>query len=353
MNKEEGNYYMINDEYSTTKIKSLEMDSASSYFYLIASSLKEDSAIHIIEVTSSDNMSNNVLTLLFDIILVDAVIFRHKGAFMLFGIGYEESLKLGKESVYFCQEIDIGPAKRGEFRPKLSLKSKKANFVGLEVMGDSVYVAACHEIYKYNLVDYRFEVFYELYKKKSSSEFLAIKADPKSKLFYVSQKNKILVLDDQLKNNITIEGAHDNHVNHIDVNINKHHQILSTANESFLKFWDIRNYSTPNLIVHDHHSLINGASFNPFYDQLVVYSMTNGSLVLYGANTISSSVLLKLKEDEPVPDNKRLKLYEAALDDYVSSICWSGQEAWNFGASSKNKCYFDLIPQKIKFETMF
>jgi hypothetical protein len=353
MNKEEGNYYMVSDGYVSTKIKPLEIESSSSYFYLIGSSIKENSAIHVVEVTTPENVSNSIVTLMFDFVLVDAIIFKFRGAYVLFGIGYEEELKLGRESLYFCQEIDIGPARRGEFRPKVSLKSRKANFNSLEVLGDNVYVTSDHEVYKYNLVDLRFEVFYELYKKKSSSRFLSIKADPKAKAIYVSQKNKILVLDENLKNNITIEGAHDNIVNHIDINVNKQHQILSTANENFLKFWDIRNPLAPNLVVHDYHSLINSASFNPFYDQLVIYSMTNGSLVLYGANSISSSVLLKLKEEETAPESRRLKLYEAALDDYVSSICWSGQEAWNFGASSKNKCYFDLIPQKIKFETMF
>ena len=353
MNKEEGNYYMISDEFASTKIKSLEMESSNSYFYLIASSLRGDSAIHIVEVSSPDNISSGLLTLLFDLILVDAVIFKHKGAFVLFGIGYEEPLKLGRESVYFCQEVDIGPARRGAFRPKLSLKSRKANFTALEVLGDSVFIAADHEIYRYGLADYRLEVFYELYKKQGSSRLLALRGDAKSRLLYVAQKNKILVLDEQLKGNTTIEGAHDNSVTHIDANANKQHQILSTANEGFLKFWDLRNYSSPNLVVHDCHSLINGASFNPFYDQLVVYSTTNGSLVLHGANSVSSSVLLKLKDEEPVPENRRLRLYEAALDDYASSVCWSGQDAWSFSASSRNKCYFDLVPQKIKFETMF
>lgn len=69
--------------------------------------------------------------------------------------------------------------------------------------------------------------------------------------------------------------------------------------------------------------MITSASFNHFYDQLVLYSVENGSLFLTGANSISSSIMLKLNENENIPENKLLKFYESALDDHINNISWN------------------------------
>ena len=69
--------------------------------------------------------------------------------------------------------------------------------------------------------------------------------------------------------------------------------------------------------------MITSASFNHFYDQLVLYSVENGSLNLTSANTISSSIVLKLEDNQKIPENKLLKTYECALDDYVNNVCWN------------------------------
>ena len=77
------------------------------------------------------------------------------------------------------------------------------------------------------------------------------------------------------------------------------------------------------MIVSEKSTLITGGSFNYFYDQLVLYSGENGSIFLQGANSISSSVALKLGEGEQTGENIKLKVYEGALGDSVGRVCWS------------------------------
>lgn len=81
--------------------------------------------------------------------------------------------------------------------------------------------------------------------------------------------------------------------------------------------------------------------------------MENGSLFLTGANSISSSIILKLNENEKIPENKLLKCYESALDNHINNISWNFQDAWIFGAVSDNKVYFDSVSQKTRFDVMF
>ncbi len=199
----------------------------------------------------------------------------------------------------------------------------------------------------------KLELFYELYEKQPQKTFNFFTPDSKNSRLYFGLGDNILILEEDLTNNFSIEDAHDLHINYLDVNSNKNHQILSTANECFLKFWDIRYSAMPNLILNEKSSLITSASFNHFYDQLVLYSTENGSLFLHSANSISSSIVLKLNEDEQIPENKGLKVYESALDDYVSNVSWNYQDAWVFGALSNSKVYFDSIQQNIRFEVMF
>ena len=55
----------------------------------------------------------------------------------------------------------------------------------------------------------------------------------------------------------------------------------------------------------------------------MLYSVENGSMFLTGANSISSQIVLKLNENEIIPENKKLKVYEGALDDTVNNVSWN------------------------------
>ena len=354
MNKEIGNYYNLKGDFQITKLNSIERDDQGSHYIILASSIKEErSEIHIIKIEENDNSIKTLVIFPIDHMLISAKVFNIKQKFFLFCIGYTSKLNIGKESLFFFQEIQLDKYNGDQINLKINPKYKKEDFLDLDCIDENVYLMSSYSIYRYNFVDLRLELFYELYDKQPMNIFKTMKADKKNKRLYLGLKNNILILEEDLGNNFSIEGAHDLRINHIDVNTNKNHQILSTANENFLKFWDIRYTSMPNLVVHEKSSLISSASFNHFYDQLVLYSVENGSLFLTSANSISSSVILKLNENENIPENKELKNYESVLDDYIKGVSWNSQDAWVFGAISNSKVYFDTIPQNIRFEVMF
>lgn len=353
MNKEEGNFYTFGENVAKTRIRSLPGEDNNSIFYIVATSPNGKSEVTVVEISEADFNPSCLLSLKIDLILTDALILKTKTAFLLFGIGYETDEKMGKESVYFTQEIDIVSGQKSEANVRPVLKSKKVNFTGLAASGDSVFVTSAFEVYRYSLNEMKMEPCFETPKKKWNAHLGPLRVDVKNKKIFLAQKNSLLMFDDQFQQTGFIEKGHDNSLSCVDLNVNRSGQLLTCANEPFVKFWDLRNPSRPNLIVEDHNALLCQASFNSFYDQLVLMASFNGSVSIFSANSVSSSVLLRTADEKQVPENKILKTFESALDDHVNSVAWSANDAWIFAAGAANKCYFDLMPQKIKFETMF
>lgn len=353
MNKEEGNFYTFGESVLKTRIRPLPSDESASLFYIVATSRTGKSEVAVVELSETDFNPTCLVSLRFDLIMTDALILKTKGAYLIFGIGHETEEKIGKESVYFTQEISVVSGQKSEANLRPVLKSKKINFCGVAAAGDAVFVWSAFEVYRYSLADMKMDPCFDAPKKKWNAPISAVRCDPKNKRVLVGQKSTLMVFDESFQLTGSIDKAHDNVVSCIDVNVNRAGQLLSCANEPFLKFWDLRNTSRPNLILEDSNTLVCQAAFNTFYDQLVLSATFNGSVAVHSANSVSSSVLLRGPDDKAVPENRRLKTFESALDDHVNSVAWSAHDAWIFAAGSANKCYFDLLPQKIKFETMF
>jgi len=86
-----------------------------------------------------------------------------------------------------------------------------------------VYLISEFSIYRFNFAELRLELFYELYEKNHSNTFKCIKTDKKNQRLYLGIKNSVLVLEEDLSNNFSVEKIHDLDVNSIDVNTNKNH----------------------------------------------------------------------------------------------------------------------------------
>ena len=67
---------------------------------------------------------------------------------------------------------------------------------------------------------------------------------------------------------------------------------MTTADEPFIKFWDVRNSRSPNYIFQDPHSMITSCAYNPNYDQLVLYTTSDGSFKLLLANSSKFQAIL-------------------------------------------------------------
>ena len=50
--------------------------------------------------------------------------------------------------------------------------------------------------------------------------------------------------------------------------------------------------------------------------------------------------------------DRLLKNFNNALDDVVTSTCWNSSNNWLFGGASKNKFYFNMVPQAVKYDVM-
>lgn len=353
MNKEEGNFYTFGEAVGKTKVRSLAGEEGASLFYLTSTSRTGRSELTVVEVSETDFNPACLLSLKFDLILADALVLKTKSGHLLFGIGYENAEKVGKESVYFAQEIELVRGQKSEALLRPVLKSKKVNFTGVAAAGDAVFVTAAFEVYRYSLAEMKMEAVWEAGRKKPGAQLGPLKWDPKNRRLIVSQKNGLAVLDESFQPVSLIERAHDNAVSCVDFNANRSGQLLSCANEPFLKFWDLRNPVRPNHLIEDHNSVICQGAFNSFYDQLVLSATLNGSVVVNSVYSVSSAVLLKGGDDRQTPENRKLKTFDSALDDHVNSVAWSAVDAWTFAAGAANKAYFDLLPQKLKFETMF
>lgn len=89
--------------------------------------------------------------------------------------------------------------------------------------------------------------------------------------------------------------------------------------------------------------------FNRFYDQLVLYSTSDGFLGLYEAISVSSAPVLDLDGEDNSNKDGFIKGYEGCLDDSIYSICWSAGDPWVFaGVNYKADIYFDLVPEAHK-----
>lgn len=353
MNKEGSIYYNLNGEFIHTKLFPVQAEQERPLYLLYGVSYKHENEIHLLEMCESDNSYKCLINIKVDMVITDCKTLNLKNKLFLIGVGMPSIQGPNEESCYFVSELNMKRIREGSFSPKINVKNRSGLIHAFDVIDEDVYMLSDYSIFKYNLNSMKFELFYDNYNKTGGQLFRCIKTDKKNRRLYVGQKNNILILDQSLQNNTTIRKAHDLPINNIDTNVNKNHQILTTANEQFLKFWDVRKVTEPNLIWTESKSLITNASFNSFYDQLVLYSLENGTIALNSANSISSSVVLKLNENEQIPENKNLKTMESALDDYVDSVTWNHQDAWIFGASSRNKAYFDIIGQNIRFDVMF
>lgn len=349
MSKEEGHYVTLPEQQVETRIYNFEIPFDSTLFLLTSSALKGESELAVVEVAKGQK-SPKVYSCATDVVLVNCKVFPIFGKLFLCGVGFDAADRVGRESVYFCQELDL--AARHEFRVKVAGKPRKGTLVDLDFLDDAVFFAGEFEVCRYSLAEMRLDVVFEQSDRKPTGRFRRIQTDRKSRRIYVARKNQVLVFDDAWKLVSTVDQAHELPVRALDLNPNKQHQILSAAGEPFLKFWDLRNLAQPNLVFSDATALVTSAAFNKTYDQLVLYGTDNGSLGLYCANSVSSAVVLRAA-DEPLPRDLVVHAYRSALDDCVDALSWSYQDPWVFGAFARNKGYFDFPPQHKRLDVMY
>ena len=175
----------------------------------------------------------------------------------------------------------------------------------------------------------------------------------------VSQDNRIRLLDWRTDTS-TPTGMTDSFVCHhvgvtsLDYNPNKPYVLATSGQDSFVKFWDLRLTKRPSLTVQGGHShWICDVQYNPFHDQLVLSSGTDGLANLWRFSSISSAPLLPTVEDNDSTGYANGKV--STHDQQEPSRCyWSQTDAWAYMIVSctDGKVSLNHVPSGEKYKIL-
>ena len=172
----------------------------------------------------------------------------------------------------------------------------------------------------------------------------------------------------------------------LDVNPNRLHFLLTAGDEGALRFWDSRKTTEPvqTLSRGGHSHWITKARFNPFHDQLVLTSSTDGLVCLWRATSVSSAPLsadadlalgldddpLGQRDDEDAQRAHNLarlraaslhrseqdglvKAYDEHRSESVFAVAWSAVDAWAFASISYDgKFFVRNVPSAEKYKIL-
>lgn len=167
-----------------------------------------------------------------------------------------------------------------------------------------------------------------------------------------------------------IESAHSQSVRDLDFNPNKQYSMATCGDDCLVKFWDIREPTTPVSVINDQHShWVWSTRFNPFHDQLVLSCASDSRVVLYNKSSISSEPFGHLvdddddldasdddggseKEEKVAISDGLIAVYEEH-EDSVYAVEWSAADPWSFASLSYDgRVVINKVPKKVKFEIL-
>eukprot|EP00933_Yihiella_yeosuensis_P034150 TRINITY_DN27683_c0_g1_i1.p1 TRINITY_DN27683_c0_g1~~TRINITY_DN27683_c0_g1_i1.p1 ORF type:complete len:385 (+),score=37.00 TRINITY_DN27683_c0_g1_i1:46-1155(+) len=160
------------------------------------------------------------------------------------------------------------------------------------------------------------------------------------------------------KDNAHLFGARD-----VDYNPNVPYQVLTSGEDSTLRFWDLRQLSSPlRQLNGGHHHWALRARYNGHHDQLVLSCGTDSMVCLWRAGSVASAPLgldsspggaedgVSAKDKRP-PDGL-IKRYEEH-EDSCYSCCWSLSDAWVFASVSfDGKLVINRVPGEEKYRIL-
>ena len=163
-----------------------------------------------------------------------------------------------------------------------------------------------------------------------------------------------------------IEHAHSQLVRDMDFNPNKQYFMATCGDDCQVKFWDIREPTTPVSVIDDQHShWIWSTRFNPFHDQLVLSCGSDSRVVLYNKASISSEPFGHLIEEDDsdaeasTSDHEKEPIEDgliAAYDEHEDSVYaveWSATDPWSFASLSYDgRVVINKVPKKVKFDIL-
>merc|ERR1711879_651207 len=151
------------------------------------------------------------------------------------------------------------------------------------------------------------------------------------------------------------EGAHLFGARDVEYNPNVPYQVVTTGEDSTLRFWDLRQLSKCKKVLSGgHHHWILRAHFNHSHDQLILSSGTDSAVCLWRAGSIASAPLggTDSEKEKGPPADGLVRRFEEH-DDSIYSCCWSSSDAWVFASVSYDgKLTVNRVPDDEKYRIL-
>lgn len=173
--------------------------------------------------------------------------------------------------------------------------------------------------------------------------------------------NSISSLD--LKSNKSIFSISDAHllaVNDLDYNPNKPFVFASCGNDCIVKFWDVRNLTSPIHEIENHTHWVKSIYYNRFHDQLFLSSSSDCLVNLTSIVSISSFVAVSgsATSNDEVDERQEFERPVDGLvksfDDHeyaVYSVAWSNLDPWIFASLSYDgRVVVNQVPKEHKYK---
>ena len=164
-----------------------------------------------------------------------------------------------------------------------------------------------------------------------------------------------------------IDNAHSQLVRDLDFNPNKQYFMATCGDDCHVKFWDVRQPTTPVSTINDQHShWVWSTRFNPFHDQLMLSCGSDSRVILYNKSSISSEPFGRVVDDEDDSDIETSSSTEekepikdgliATYDEHEDSVYaveWSAADPWSFASLSYDgRVVINKVPKKVKFDIL-
>ncbi|GAW83593.1 hypothetical protein, conserved [Plasmodium gonderi] len=175
-------------------------------------------------------------------------------------------------------------------------------------------------------------------------------------IFDPHHENVIAVISDtnvygyDIKSNTEIFSAHTNHkanLSCIDFNSNIPNVIITSSNDGYIKFWDLRFLENAFLTINIHSHWITSIHFNNFHDELLLSTSTDNTVKLH---KIEYPTNLNLQDKET--NYKLIKTYTDHEESVYQGV-WSKTDAWIFASLSYDgKCVVNSVPIEQKYKIL-
>ncbi|SCO75463.1 protein TSSC1, putative [Plasmodium vivax] len=153
-----------------------------------------------------------------------------------------------------------------------------------------------------------------------------------------------------LQNDVEIFSTFANHkadLSSVDFNPNIPNVLVTSSNDGYVKFWDLRFLADAFLTVNIHSHWVTSIHFNNFHDELLLSTSTDNTVKLH---RIDYPANLNLKKKET---NHQLIKTFADHEESVYQGRWSKTDAWVFASLSYDgKCVVNSVPTEEKYRIL-